>query len=103
MTTRSAVAVLRDELARPHTTPRRLLRALHAAGLEVRPAARGPAWMPTTAQAYALVKQAADLHMADMNRYEIAERMGRDKRTIDRYLAAAQALGLLAPAKDESG
>lgn len=95
-TTTSAVAVLSKELARPHPpTPRRLLRALRSAGFEVRPAARGPAWMPTTPDAYALVKRAADEFLLGLDRHEIAKRMGKDKRTIDRYLAAAKEIGLL--------
>ncbi|MEU7855186.1 hypothetical protein [Nonomuraea sp. NPDC049141] len=98
-TTTSATAVLSEELARPHTpTPRRLLRALSTAGFEVRPAARGPAWMPTTPEAYSLVKQAADWHHTGLHdRYKIAGKMGRGKRMIDRYLAAAAELGLLDP------
>lgn len=97
--TRSAAAVISRELARPDPTPRRLLRALRAAGYEIKPAVSEPAWMPTTPAASALVQRAADLHNAGLhdNRYEIAARMGRDKRTIDRYLAAAQKLGLLDP------
>ncbi|MEV0236775.1 hypothetical protein [Nonomuraea sp. NPDC050786] len=102
MTMRSAATVLSKELARPHPTPRRLLRALHAAGFEVRPTVRnGPAWMPTTPDAYALVKRAADEFKAGFNRHEIARRMGKDKRTVDRYLAAADAMGLLDPDREE--
>ncbi|MCF6467345.1 hypothetical protein FAF44_02810 [Nonomuraea sp. MG754425] len=102
MTTTSAAAVLTRELARhPDPTARRLLRALRTAGFEVKPAARGPAWMPTTPDAYALVKQAADLDVAGLNRHEIAGRMSKDKRTIDRYLAAAREMTLLAPTAPE--
>ncbi|MEW1846260.1 hypothetical protein AB0392_50600 [Nonomuraea angiospora] len=92
----SAAAVLTRELGRrPDPTARTLLRALRTAGFEVRPAARGPAWMPTTPAAYALVKRAADEFTVGFDRHEIARRMGKDKRTIDRYLAAAQEIGLL--------
>ncbi|MGR6921207.1 hypothetical protein ACU635_43785 [[Actinomadura] parvosata] len=98
MTSTTAAAVLGKELSRPDPTPRRLLRALRTAGFEVRPAARGPAWMPTTPQACSLVQQAADWHNKGLrDRYTIAERMGRNKRSIDRYLAAADMLGLLDP------
>ncbi|TMR90537.1 hypothetical protein [Nonomuraea basaltis] len=102
-TTTSAAAVLSKELARPHPTPHRLLHALRTAGFEVRHAARAPAWMPTTPDAYALVKEAADWHNSGLHdRHEIAKRMGKDKRTIDRYLAAAHAIpGLLDPEPEE--
>ncbi|WP_188197284.1 hypothetical protein [Nonomuraea sp. SYSU D8015] len=102
-TTTSAVAVLTKELARPDPTPDALLEALRTAGFEVKAVTR-PAWMPTTPDAYALVKQAADWHNSGLrDRYEIAEQMGRNKRSIDRYLAAAGEMGLLLHADQEEG
>ncbi|SEU46412.1 hypothetical protein [Nonomuraea wenchangensis] len=101
-TTTSAVAVLTKALARPNPTPHLLLRALRAAGLEVTRTADRPAWMPTTPDAYALVKQAADWHIAGLTPQEIAGRMRRSTRMINRYLAAAAAIpGLLDPFEEQ--
>ncbi|TYB71178.1 hypothetical protein FXF51_01710 [Nonomuraea sp. PA05] len=100
MTTTTPVAVLTEELARPDPTPRRLLRALRTAGFEIK-AAQPPAWMPSTPEAQHLVERAAQLARQGQARDEIAACLRKDKRTINRYLAAADVLGLLSPDTEE--
>ncbi|MEV4079196.1 hypothetical protein AB0J43_02735 [Nonomuraea fuscirosea] len=88
-----AMAVLEKALARPDPTPSSLLRALRTAGYTIERG--GPAWMPTTPASYALVTRAAHEYRAGFTPDQIADRMRRSKRMVDRYLAAAQRIGLL--------
>lgn len=78
-------------------SPDEVLAALDKAGMSVlEPLPElAPPWLPTTKHGMHLVRHATLLAAKGLTREEMAAALGKSKRMVDRYLAAAAHLGLL--------